>query len=126
VQPARKTDVWPDGSRRLDAEHAGELARAVDEELRRGHHAIALGAVAAAGSPADRAGEMRAACGPAFHRRPEPFSAVDCLSAAADLKPEIAVGVASATSSWPASPETSSTKTSSAAWSLAAVSRGRN
>lgn len=37
----------PDGlvlavSGRLDAEHAGELARAVDEELRRGHHAIAL------------------------------------------------------------------------------------
>jgi len=29
-------------SGRLDAEHAGELAREVDDELRRGHHAIAL------------------------------------------------------------------------------------
>jgi anti-sigma B factor antagonist len=29
-------------SGRLDAEHAGELARAVEEELRHGHHAIAL------------------------------------------------------------------------------------
>jgi anti-sigma B factor antagonist len=29
-------------SGRLDAEHVGELARVVDEELRRGHHAIAL------------------------------------------------------------------------------------
>lgn len=27
---------------RLDAEHAGELARAVDEQLHRGHHALAL------------------------------------------------------------------------------------
>ena len=29
-------------SGRLDAEHADDLARAVDDELRRGHHAIAI------------------------------------------------------------------------------------
>lgn len=51
--------------------------------------ALGLAAVAEDGPLADRAGEMLAACGIAFHRRPRPFSVVDYMAAAGDLVPEV-------------------------------------
>jgi hypothetical protein len=53
--------------------------------------ALGLAALADAGPLADRAGEMLAACGTAFHRRPQPFSAIDYLAATGNLVPEIDV-----------------------------------
>lgn len=53
--------------------------------------AIGLGALADDEPLAERAGEMLAACGAAFHRRPQPFSAIDYLAAAGDLVPDVDV-----------------------------------
>lgn len=54
-------------------------------------HAFALGLAALPDAEplARRVGEMLAACGTAFHRRPQPFSAIDYLSATGDLVPEV-------------------------------------
>ena len=51
--------------------------------------AIGLAALADDSPLAARAGEMLAACGVAFDRRPQPFSVVDYLAAAGDLVPEV-------------------------------------
>ncbi len=73
------------------AAFTGDLSAAERVPLPRHAFALGLGAVADAGPPADRAGEMLAACGIAFHRRPQPFAAVDYLAAAGDLVPELDV-----------------------------------
>lgn len=75
------------------AAFAGNFSATERVPLPRHVFALGLGAVADAGSPADRAGELLAACGTAFHRRPQPFAAVDYLAAAGDLVPEIDVAV---------------------------------
>lgn len=53
--------------------------------------AIGLAALADAEPLATRAGEMLAACGTAFHRLPQPFSAIDYLAATGRLVPEVDV-----------------------------------
>jgi anti-anti-sigma factor len=73
------------------AAFAGDLSATERVPLPRHAFALGLGAIADAGPPADRAGEMLAACGMAFHLRPQPFAAVDYLAAAGDLVPEIDV-----------------------------------
>ena len=64
---------------------------AAPERLRIPAHAFAIGLAALADdSPlATRAGEMLAACGVAFERRPQPFSVVDYVTATGDLVPEV-------------------------------------
>lgn len=64
---------------------------ATPERLRIPQHAFAIGLAALADdSPlATRAGEMLAACGVAFDRRPQPFSVVDYVTATGDLVPEV-------------------------------------
>lgn len=69
----------------------GDLSVTARVPLPRHAFALGLGAVADDGAPAERAGEMLAACGTAFHRRPQPFSAIDYLAAAGDLVPEVDV-----------------------------------
>jgi anti-sigma B factor antagonist len=66
---------------------------AAAERLPVSRHAFALGLAALADAEplAERAGEMLAACGTAFHRRPQPFSAIDYLTATGDLVPEVDV-----------------------------------
>ncbi|MGB8853291.1 MAG: STAS domain-containing protein [Pirellulales bacterium] len=74
-----------------DAALSGRMAAAERVPLSR--HAFALGLAALADTEplADRAGEMLGACGTAFHRRPQPFSAIDYVAATADLVPDVDV-----------------------------------
>jgi len=72
-----------------EAVFAGSLSAATRLPLPRHAFALGLAALADAVPLADRAGEMLAACGTAFHRRPQPFSVVDYLTATGDLVPEV-------------------------------------
>lgn len=70
---------------------AGTMPPATRLALPRHAFALGLAALADDGPLAERAGEMLAACGTAFHRRPQPFSAIDYLAATGDLVPEVDV-----------------------------------
>jgi anti-anti-sigma factor len=72
-----------------EAVFAGSLSAATRLPLPRHAFALGLAALADAEPLADRAGEMLAACGTALHRRPQPFSVVDYLTATGDLVPEV-------------------------------------
>lgn len=72
-----------------DAAFSGRMATAERVSLPRHAFALGLAALADAEPLADRAGEMLAACGTAFHRRPQPFSVVDYLAATGDLVPDV-------------------------------------
>lgn len=74
-----------------DAAISGRMTTAERVPLPRHAFALGLAALADAEPLADRAGEMLAACGTAFHRRPQPFSAIDYLAATGDLVPEVDV-----------------------------------
>lgn len=76
---------------RADAAFAGRMPAAGRVPLPRCAFAIGLAALADAGPLAERAGEVLAACGTTFHRRPQPFSAIDYLAAAGELVPEVDV-----------------------------------
>ena len=70
---------------------AGRMSTAARVPLSRHAFALGLAALADTGSLGECAGEMLAACGTAFHRRPQPFSAVDYLTATGALVPEVDV-----------------------------------
>ena len=72
-----------------DAAISGHMPAAERVSLPRHAFALGLAALADAEPLANRAGEMLAACGTAFHRRPQPFSAIDYVAAAGDLVPEV-------------------------------------
>lgn len=72
-----------------DDAFSGRMSAAERVPLPRHAFAFGLAALADAEPLAERAGEMLAACGIAFHRRPQPFSAIDYLTATGDLVPEV-------------------------------------
>jgi anti-anti-sigma factor len=72
-----------------DAAFSGRMPAAERLPLPRHSFALGLAALADVGPLADRAGEMIAACGTTFHRRPQPFSPVDYLAATGELVPEV-------------------------------------
>jgi len=76
--------------------HAMPADLAASARLRLPQHVFAIGLAALADDTPlpTRAGEMLAACGVAFDRRPQPFSVVDYLAAAGDLVPEVDVAAA--------------------------------
>jgi anti-sigma B factor antagonist len=71
---------------------AARMPRAERRSLSRQSFAVGLAALAEESPLAERAGEMLAACGTAFHRRPQPFSVVDYVATTGDLVPEIDIG----------------------------------
>lgn len=68
------------------------MPRAERRSLSQQSFAVGLAALAEDSPLAERAGEMLAACGTAFHRRPQPFSVVDYVATMGDLVPEIDIG----------------------------------
>jgi anti-sigma B factor antagonist len=74
-----------------DAAFSGCMSAAERVSLPRHAFALGLAALADAEPLANRAGELLAACGTAFHRRPQPFSAIDYLAATGDLVPDVDV-----------------------------------
>lgn len=74
---------------RSDMAFSGRLPAAHRVRLPRHAFALGLAALADAGPLAERAGEMLAACGTAFHRRPQPFTSIDYLAATGDFVPEV-------------------------------------
>ncbi len=72
-----------------DAAFSGHMSTAARVPLPRHTFALGLAALADAGPLAECAGEMLAACGTAFHRRPQAFSSIDYLAATGELVPEV-------------------------------------
>lgn len=72
-----------------DAAFSGRMPAAERLPLPRHAFAIGLASLADAGPLGERAGEMLAACGTGFHRRPQPFTSIDYLAATGDLVPEV-------------------------------------
>ena len=78
---------------RSDAAFSGCLPAVERVPLPRHAFALGLAALADAVPLAERAGEMLAACGTAFHRRPQPFASIDYLAATGDFVPEVDLAV---------------------------------
>ena len=72
-----------------DEAFSGRMSAAERVPVSRHTFALGLAGLADAEPLATRAGEMLAACGTAFHRRPQPFSAIDYLASTGDLVPEV-------------------------------------